>query len=107
MTRVNLNDCGATYEATEVIVPIADARALWAVRVLDAWADARDGRGQWQLQKLTGFNVTTYSVLCTGRDALDLQHEHATSADAARLAAALAVLPGLPTDVRAKLGECP
>lgn len=96
------------YEPERCLAKLeADARALWAVRVLDAWAEARDGRGQYQLQKLIGFGVTTYSVLCTGRDSLDLQHDAAATPDAARLAAAEAVFPTLDRNAPNWPGEKP
>lgn len=87
-----------------------NARALWAVRVLDAWADANRNwpgpetvkcdyrrRGEWGC--MVGFEDLSRS---TRRQAY-----YATTPEAARLAAAQAVFPSLPADVRAKLGECP
>jgi hypothetical protein len=82
----------------------SDARALWAVRVLDAWRKhstlwwAVDNQGDevsgsyWVVFTLAG----SYRALAVG-----------PSEDAARLAAAQTVFPTLPADVRAKLGECP
>ncbi len=77
----------------------ADARALWSVRVLDAWAREQHthhaiepDEGGWRVFSLAGGHR------CFGSG---------PTPDAARLAAALAVAPTLPADVRAKLGECP
>jgi hypothetical protein len=98
VTRVNLNDCGATYEATEVIVPIADARARWAVRVLDAWAP----EGYAVERKL----AANYGELFRVTGAPDSCGWERTR-DAARLAAAEAIWGDLPADVRAQLGERP
>jgi hypothetical protein len=89
----------------------ADARALWSVRVLDKWA-------------LAGLPITRQCCPLPYLDAgsarwrcapiengcyLDTEkHWHtADTPDAARLAAARAVWPDLPADVRAELGECP
>ncbi len=77
----------------------ADARALWSVRVLDEHAahynrvtpiaPTRTSRGDYQIWWHTG------------------KQWFGATPDAARLAAALAVFPTLPADVRAELGECP
>jgi len=79
----------------------ADARALWAVRVLDAWA--QETHGVWRLVNDTGPWGVQWVVSLT--DAMT--KGCAETPDAARLAAAEAVFPELPADVRAKLGERP
>lgn len=82
----------------------ADARALWSVRVLDAWRK-RGVMRRWRMTE----GISTSAPICRlssdnnphGSDYPGLDE------DAARLAAALAVLPTLTDDVRADLGECP
>jgi hypothetical protein len=78
----------------------ADARALWSVRVLDAWALANscDSFKTHSYQDGTEWHCVS---------AYKYQRFVSTSPDAARHAAALAVLPTLPADVRSQLGECP
>lgn len=83
MTRVNLNDCGATYEATHIYMPIADALALWAVRVLDAHGRLTRSNPQAPYPNRDG----TYSVFSIRGSFAD--------EDAARLAAADALAPEL------------
>ena len=86
----------------------ADARALWAVRVLDAWA-ARYG-ARWQGGATTDpVNVCSCVLGATGlRLRFERERVHmAPTPDAARLAAATAVFPELPEAVRAELGARP
>jgi hypothetical protein len=87
----------------------SDARALWAFRVLDAATEAginvnlNPYRG-----KLAGGYVAAFLLPLhdNGRgDAVDLGGGF--DRDAARLAAAQAVFPALPADVRAILGGYP
>jgi hypothetical protein len=82
-----------------------DARALWAVRVLDAWRTANTRRQHversWD-EAGTSWEVELYFE----RNGSNQFHHGATPA-AARLAAAEAVYPTLPADVRATLGERP
>jgi hypothetical protein len=83
-----------------VAVSRADVRALWAVRVLDAWASYNScdpfkthpyqGGHEWHC-------VSAY----------ECRRFKATSPGAARFAAAQAVYPTLSAAARAKLGECP
>jgi hypothetical protein len=78
----------------------ADARALWSVRVLDAWACLHTLNG-WAS---SAFGDGPVCVLYEGK----LMHRYdGATVDTARHAAALAVCPTLPADVRAELGECP
>jgi hypothetical protein len=75
----------------------ADARTLWAVRVLDAWADSRGvlTPAPYPLDKhsfVVGFEGERY---------------YGATREAARDAAAQAVYPTLDADVRAKIGERP
>lgn len=93
-------DC---VELVELVKKLrADARALWAVRVLDA----HQAHITIQLRTclVPGYGWTI-------RDGLDRPLNHvdyrSPNPDAARLAAALAVFPELTADVRAELGECP
>lgn len=82
----------------------ADARALWAVRVLDAWADAKSCDpfktarlgGEWHCTSAYGPKTLGIGQRFIG-----------STPDAARLAAADAVYPALPTDVQATLGVRP
>jgi hypothetical protein len=88
-----------------VICEPADARALWAVRVLDAWADAHE-HWEWRTHRFETASPEGSWTCWLGT--WTSEHDYwGNSADAARLAAALAVFPSLPTDVRAKLGERP
>lgn len=77
----------------------ADDRALWAVRVLDAWIKAHS-------TKTAPVAVPNpadggWAVFVMGRE---FQGDDAYGA---RLAAADAVWPELPADVRARIGERP
>lgn len=72
----------------------ADARALWAVRVLDAHGDYR----------VTTSEPVLVRVFRGGEKTLRFR---GADEDAARLAAAHAVFPSLDETTRAKLGECP
>lgn len=77
-----------------------DARALWAVRVLDAWAAQVNGR-VWMVSQHEG-PLPTWCCKLGG-----LRWFNQDTADGARFAAAEFVLPELPEDARAKLGERP
>lgn len=79
----------------------ADARALWAVRVLDAWAGEHGEYARsWENCRKRGSDW----VLLTDGGPYMIP---GTTPDAARLAAAEAVLPILPAEKRACLGEKP
>jgi hypothetical protein len=80
----------------------ADARALWAVRVLDAWA----ARNPSKLAPATAPIAKRENVLGWTTFVLGIEYDGA-SPDAARLAAAEAVFPELPESVRADLGAKP
>lgn len=75
-------------------------RALWAVRVLDAWRKVDRCRSVRefldQSEHVHLFEGTAY-----------VRGSYGPAPDAARLAAAEAVFPELPADVRAKLGDRP
>lgn len=78
--------------------------ALWAVRVLDAWAKYNGPQtGCWY--------VTQGSMVALHRQAFGKtvppQYIDGDTPDAARLAAAEAVWPELPESVRAEIGERP
>lgn len=83
----------------------ADARALWSVRVLDAWA-MHSGR-HWSVSRwrYAADNSEIWLVFSMGGGYSALGR--GPTPDAARHAAALAVFPSLPADVRSQLGECP
>lgn len=83
----------------------ADARALWAVRVLDAWRMANTRRQHVERSKDEAGR--TWEVELYFERLNSKEFHYGLTPDAARHAAALAVLPTLPADVRAKLGECP
>ncbi len=88
------SDCGTTR---------ADARALWAVRVLDAWADAGEALdGHSTYYSAQG----SYRCIMSGRNVSVRAFEGVTR-EAARLAAAEAVFPELPESERARLGARP
>ncbi len=86
------------------------ARALWAVRVLDAWAEANPGRC-YRAMRVTDIDPSPGDGewVCTPfpSQRLNSARRFGPTPDAARHAAALAVFDSLPEDVRAKLGECP
>lgn len=82
-----------------------EARALWAVRVLDAWA----GDWGWACPHMTDIHTgkrAGYLVRHGDQRALDRELLRETR-DAARLAAAERVFPGLDESDRARLGERP
>jgi hypothetical protein len=83
----------------------ADARALWAVRVLDAWRRAKAERG-WSMPG-TQFFAQEAVRLFDSEEGPGRQVFRGRTEDAARLAAADAVFDTLPADVRATLGERP
>lgn len=81
----------------------ADARALWAVRVLDAW------RKQSNLHRTWKMGCPFYGESCILLDTRGYPDRACDAADedTARLAASDAVWPELPADVRARIGERP
>lgn len=83
----------------------ADARALWAVRVLDAWA-ARHESEETRAWECSDDDCGVWYCDLSGSAEIR-RILKAPTPDAARHAAALAVFPSLPADVRAELGECP
>ena len=92
----------------------SDARALWAVRVLDAWtADRERDEGPESASHTTERptnpnNGQWITVLFSGYEGdEDTRRFYGPAPDAARLAAARAVCHEIPADVRAELGECP
>lgn len=95
--RPNLSEAVARLEA--------DARALWAVRVLDAWSEKNPDdtlAPRYRGEPFTAPEIQWEAYIVTSGE-----WELFPSPDAARLAAAEAVFPELPADVRAKLGERP
>lgn len=86
----------------------ADARALWAVRVLDAWAEQAP---DYPFMTTRG-EPDEAERWCCWRESADCEGEvqcyfYAPTPDAARIAAATALYPDLPESVRRELGECP
>jgi hypothetical protein len=116
-SRRELQEKSDAYARTNSPVPIsaselnellADARALWAVRVLDAKLALMPAETAWETNR--GGSGAHYVDFTDGmRDTLDGPWDGCMGAtpDAARLAAAEAVFPTLPADVRAELGERP
>jgi hypothetical protein len=98
-SSTNTAACGALVRVSEAFALLeADARALWAVRVLDA-------QGDWEMHP--GPRVhSELSCVFTGMGTPGACH-YGKDAQAARDAAAQAVFPTLHADVRAKLGERP
>ena len=102
--------CKAHYDT--LLMRPSDARALWAVRVLDAWAERKPALAF--TTEFFGCAATgvpseddhSEDWACVARNSSALRYLGSTP-DAARLAAADAVFPELPSDVRAKLGERP
>ncbi len=98
---------GYTVRRSENRRALADARALWAVRVLDAWEERvrqvpfRTAPDTRVFPPSRGWECAAPCEAAYGKEG------YGPTPDAARLAAALAVLPSLDADVRAKLGECP
>ena len=81
-------------------------RALWAVRVLDAWTDHTGLRAP-SPERVSQAGPNAWHVATQPGKGLTRRHYHGATPDAARLAAAEAVFPDLPEGVRAKLGEQP
>lgn len=82
----------------------ADARALWAVRVLDAWAKVHSRPAYWKTR--VRFDGENECALFYTNGAKFIYRLGPTP-DAAREVAALAVWPELSADVRQQLGERP
>ncbi len=78
-----------------------DARALWAVRVLDAAVDGKSA--WWECDRLASF----WSCGLHADGGRYVQHGEGPAPDAARLAAAQSVWESLPAETRSRLGECP
>ncbi len=81
---------------------LEDARALWAVRVLDAFCDAKPREVERRLIAVTTWGNNSWAC----QFGMVWVH-YGPTPDAARLAAAEAVFPTLPADVREELGSCP
>lgn len=88
-----------TIVADALTKAAADARALWSVRVLDAWADVTETAyvcevtdGACEVSSMAG----KFSALGSG-----------PTPDVARLAAATAIWSELPEAVRREIGERP
>ncbi len=86
-----------------------DARALWAVRVLDAFEDDVPGHlgPSAPTRDMKRKPAQRWRVFGAWTIAGVRSCHYGPTPDAARLAAALAVFDSLPEDVRAKIGECP
>jgi hypothetical protein len=83
---------------------LADARALWAVRVLDAWAKVHSRPAYWKTRvRFDGENECALFYT----NGAKFVYRLGPTPDAAREAAALAVWPELPADARQALGEQP
>jgi len=82
----------------------ADARALWAVRVLDAWR-SQSGHRSWGMGE-TPYTDTPYRCELNQLHVEQLVFTDCTD-DAARLAAAQAVFPTLDRNAPNWPGECP
>lgn len=82
------------------------ARRDWSVRVLDAYVRTLSGGSHWSSNEGTCGIWDGYEE---DRNARNPNHWHGCDEDAARLAAALAVVVATSLDarVRAELGECP
>ncbi len=86
----------------------ADARALWAADVLDAWAEANEEATppvptfhRYMHSRVGSAPVAKWTALVRGHV------EHFVTAREARIRAARAIYPDLPESVRRELGECP
>lgn len=84
----------------------ADARALWAVRVLDAWADQVPGMREVRCSK-TLTEGSRASVCQLFEHARGSKYHYGHDRDAARLAAADAIFGELPEAERLRLGGKP
>ncbi len=80
-------------------------RRDWSVRVLDAWADAREAEEVRDWSCADDDCGTWYCDLSGSLDTRCILK--GPTPDAARHAAALAVFPTLSAAKRAELGECP
>lgn len=80
-------------------------RQSWAVRVLDAWADAN---ASWRWYRC-GRSVHKEGYACVLNDPADrtVVPFDGPTEDIARLAAAVGVFDSLPAEMRAHLGEAP
>lgn len=78
-------------------------RRDWAMRVLDAWRSL-DSRNTWWMTESV---ASREPRVMRAHDGMWLAQSDATTPHAARLAAAKAVYPELPADVRTELGEHP
>lgn len=85
----------------------ADARALWAVRVLDAQALAQDLNAPPRPRRQCGLWLVAAPFRTPDDYLVEWRIFNGATPEAARLAAAQAVFPSLPAHVREKLGECP
>ncbi len=89
---------------------LEDARALWAVRVLDAWQKAHVMRAE-PFRCYAPFDLEVdapLNWLCTANADDGVSRRFlALTPDAARHGAALLVFDSMPEDVSAKVGECP
>lgn len=100
--------CGVSHAVADLVEGkaaadlLADARALWAVRVLDAWASTPNG-----LPLVTCPSVKGGWVASDPNWQDEMSEWRGETPDAARLAAAEAVYPELPESVRAGLGARP
>lgn len=94
---------GEICEETSVVQLALDLRdahdALWAVRVLDAWRRLTRNRRRWYMSADGCVIELSWGDYTRSFDFAD--------PDAARLAAAEAVFPELPADVRQAWGEKP
>ncbi len=81
-------------------------RRDWAVRVLDAEAADRKRGVPFELHPNSLVPLPPDRAWYVFKPYTTISF-YGPTPDAARLAAALAVFPSLPADVRAKLGECP
>lgn len=112
-SKLGYQTADASSDTTGIERLLADARALWAVRVLDAWADSVKGRhlgwdvyvtpeGKFQVMPR---DYGEYYGEFMG--ASPFGESVFVERDAARLAAAESVFPELPEAARAKLGTRP
>ncbi len=85
---------------------VNNARALWAVRVLDVWraAAVAPRKRAYEFDEHGDLYVCEWEPFARMGQIRD---RYQGKPEAARHAAAQAVFPTLNADVRAKLGECP
>lgn len=112
--KADTDPAPAMEEESEMIADVELKKLLrrdWAVRVLDEQLEKLPHWCSWEVTRESTIAGQQWSVSFTDSDRESLDgvwdETGASTPDAARLAAARAVLGTLPAEVRSRLGECP